>query len=97
MPITVTTVQTRPDTTARFWEFNNATSEYLQNTFRATGKVLDSSVVESANGLTRTIVRTFADKPAFVQWKEDSVRLEATTGRGEYETTHQHTRVDTIV
>lgn len=97
MPITVTTVQTRPDTTAPFWGFNQATSEYLQNTFRATGKVLDSSLTDSEDGLTRTIVRTFVNKPAFDEWKADPVRLEALTGRGAYETTYQHTRTDTIV
>jgi hypothetical protein len=94
--ITVTTVQTRPDSTARFWEFNNATSEYLQNTFRASGKVLNSSVTESSDGLTRTVVRTFLDQPAFVEWKADPVRREAITSRASYNTTNQHSQTDTI-
>ena len=97
MPITVTTVQTRPNTSVNFWTFNEATQAHLKAVFRDTGKVIDRTVELSHGDLVQTITRVYTDQTAFGQWKADPVRIAQVAGRDAYNTANGTTTTVIVV
>lgn len=97
MPIQVTTVSIRPTTTVEFWGFDNATRAHLKAEFKDTGKLLSKTVTDSEDGLTRTVVRTFANQAALDAFKADSVRIAAVASRDAYNTANNTTTTTTTV
>jgi hypothetical protein len=57
-------------------EFDAETKAYIKATFKDTGKLLGATTTEGANGLAKTVVRSFVDEAAFAEWQADST-LEA--------------------
>mgnify|MGYP000219967844 CR=1 FL=1 len=74
-----TTIELTRATTDIAWpaEFDAETKAYIKATFKDTGKLVGAPVAtESADGLTKTVVRSFVDAAAFAEWQADST-LEA--------------------
>jgi hypothetical protein len=97
MPIRVTTVSTRPNTNVAFWSFDAETRAHLKAEFKDTGKLLSKTTETSADGLTRTVVRTFANKAALDEYKADPARAGAVESRDAYNTSNGTTTTTTVV
>jgi hypothetical protein len=96
MPVTVTTVSTRPNSTVEFWTFNEETRAHLTAEFRDTGKLTSRTDSISEDSLTKTVVRTFADPAALDAYRIDALRTAASESQREYNTLHGHTTTATI-
>ena len=96
MPVTVTTVSTRPNADVAFWIFDEATRAHLTAEFRDTGKLLSKEDSLSADGLTKTVVRTFTDPAALDAYRIDALRTAAGEAQRTYNTSHGHVATATI-
>ena len=94
--VTVTTVSTRPNADVAFWTFDEATRAHLTAEFRDTGKLLSRADDLSADGLTKTVVRTFADPAALDAYRIDASRTAASESQRAYNTLHGHVTTATI-
>jgi len=86
MSIRVTSVSVRPNTNVDFWNYSAEDATHLQNTFVSTGKLVSKTSTLSNDGLTRTVVRTFATPEDFAEFKLDSVRTAGASARDAYNT-----------
>lgn len=97
MAIRVTSVTERPNTNVEFWSFDAAARAHLKTTFKDTGKILSRTSTTSENGLVKTVVRTFVDRAAFDEFKNDPVRIAAVASRDAYNTANGITSSSSII
>lgn len=82
MSIRVTSVSVRPNTNVEFWSFSAEDTAQLQTAF--TGKLLSKTSTLSEDGLSRTVVRTFATPEDYAEFKANPVRTAGAATRNAY-------------
>jgi hypothetical protein len=91
MGIKVTAVFTRPDTNVPFWKPSIEEYVRLIEEFGDAGKIVEETAMLGADGLTRTVVRTFVDQAARNEFRAAPVFIDAMAERNAYGTANNIT------
>ena len=91
MGIKVTAVFTRSDTNVPFWTPSSEEYLHLIEDLSDTGKIFDATTITSADGLTKTICRTFIDQDARIAFRADLATKAAMVERDAYGTANNIT------
>lgn len=92
MAKTITTF-TRPSTSVAF--FTSADNAAVVAAYKSAGKIVDTKIEDSANGLTRTFTHTFSTVEAQNEFKNDASRAPIIEARRAYNSAHGITMTTT--